>query len=61
MTASLYNNTNSSVLKSPFPNSLGGIASKYESRGGSKRRTKKNKKTRKTKKSKKTKTRGQKC
>ena len=45
MTASLIHNTDNSVLKSPFSNHLGGIISQYESRGGSKRRTKKSKRT----------------
>lgn len=46
MPASLIHNTDNSVLKYPFSNSLGGITAEYESRGGSKRRrTKKSKKT----------------
>jgi hypothetical protein len=55
MPVALYNNNNSPVLLSPFSNSLGGITSKYESRGGGARRksSKKSKKTKKTRKSRK--------
>ena len=63
MTAALIHNTDNSVLKSPFANNLGGITSKYEAIGGSKRktkRTKRSKKSKKSKRSKKTKGRGRK-
>lgn len=59
MPVALYNNNTPPVLSSPFSNSLGGITSKYESRGGarksrkSRRGGKKSKKTRKTRKSRK--------
>lgn len=56
MPSSLIHNTDNSVLKFPFSNSLGGITSKYEAIGGSKRR--RTMRSKKSKRSKKTKTKG---